>query len=115
MHRYTKESRGFAFIRYYDKRDAEDAMDGMDGKMLDGRELRVQMARCCILYRCYRPTNVITFEETRQSGSQKLVSQFVCRIGHHPLVYFADNSLSANYILYCLKIWKACRTTAETP
>ena len=36
---------GFAFVRYYDKRDAEDAMDAMDGAIFDGRELRVQMAR----------------------------------------------------------------------
>ncbi|XP_061414128.1 serine/arginine-rich splicing factor 2 isoform X2 [Lethenteron reissneri] len=43
--RFTRESRGFAFVRFYDKRDAEDAMDAMDGKMLDGRELRVQVAR----------------------------------------------------------------------
>lgn len=43
--RYTKESRGFAFVRFHDKRDAEDAMDSMDGALLDGRELRVQMAR----------------------------------------------------------------------
>ena len=43
--RYTKESRGFAFVRFLDKRDAEDAMDVMDGALLDGRELRVQMAR----------------------------------------------------------------------
>lgn len=58
--RFTRESRGFAFVRYvlrplglspasgsrfYDKRDAEDALDAMDGRMLDGRELRVQMAR----------------------------------------------------------------------
>lgn len=31
--------------RFYDKRDAEDALEAMDGRMLDGRELRVQMAR----------------------------------------------------------------------
>jgi len=42
--RFTRESRGFAFVRFYDKRDAEDALDAMDGRMLDGRELRVQMA-----------------------------------------------------------------------
>merc|ERR1712062_548628 len=39
------ESRGFAFVRFYDKRDAEDAIDGMDGKDVDGRELRVDIAR----------------------------------------------------------------------
>uniref|UniRef100_G3REN4 Serine and arginine rich splicing factor 2 n=1 Tax=Gorilla gorilla gorilla TaxID=9595 RepID=G3REN4_GORGO len=33
--RYTKESRGFAFVRFHDKRDAEDAMDAMDGAVLD--------------------------------------------------------------------------------
>ncbi|XP_013399253.1 serine/arginine-rich splicing factor 2 isoform X2 [Lingula anatina] len=43
--RFTRESRGFAFVRFYDKRDAEDAMDAMDGAIMDGRELRVQMAR----------------------------------------------------------------------
>ncbi|XP_019714702.1 serine/arginine-rich splicing factor 2-like [Hippocampus comes] len=43
--RYSKDSRGFAFVRFLDKRDAEDAMDAMDGALLDGRELRVQMAR----------------------------------------------------------------------
>lgn len=43
--RHSRESRGFAFVRFYDKRDAEDALEAMDGRMLDGRELRVQMAR----------------------------------------------------------------------
>lgn len=33
------------FFRFYDKRDAEDALEAMDGRILDGRELRVQMAR----------------------------------------------------------------------
>ena len=43
--RFTKESRGFAFIRYYDERDATDAMDSLDGADLDGRDLRVQFAK----------------------------------------------------------------------
>ena len=43
--RFTKESRGFAFVRFFDRRDAEDAMDKMDGYVLDGREMRVQTAR----------------------------------------------------------------------
>ena len=45
--RFTKEFRGFAFVRFYHKRDAEDAVDKMDGYVLDGREMRVQMARYC--------------------------------------------------------------------
>lgn len=43
--RHTRESRGFAFVRFFDKRDAEEALQEMDGRVLDGRELRVQMAR----------------------------------------------------------------------
>jgi arginine/serine-rich splicing factor 2 len=43
--RFTRESRGFAFVRYYDKRDAEDAMDALDGAIMDGRELKVHMAK----------------------------------------------------------------------
>jgi len=41
----TKESRGFAFVRFYEREDAEDALDEMDGQMYDGRPLRVQVAR----------------------------------------------------------------------
>lgn len=31
--RNSQESRGFAFIRFFEERDAEDAMDAMDGKV----------------------------------------------------------------------------------
>ncbi|KAI6648634.1 Srsf2-like protein [Oopsacas minuta] len=43
--RYSKESRGFAFVRYFDRLDAEDAMDRLDCFKVDGREIRVQVAR----------------------------------------------------------------------
>jgi len=43
--RNTNESRGFAFVRFHDKRDAEDAIDAMDGRMVDGREIRVSIAQ----------------------------------------------------------------------
>merc|ERR1711872_636615 len=43
--RFSKESRGFAFVRFYDRRDCDDAMSSMDGALLDGRELRCEMAR----------------------------------------------------------------------
>ena len=33
----NSESRGFAFVRFYDKRDAGDAIDDLAGKDLDGR------------------------------------------------------------------------------
>merc|ERR1712142_616614 len=39
------ESRGFAFVRYYSKRDAGDAIDSLDGRDVDGREIRVDYAR----------------------------------------------------------------------
>jgi len=41
--RDTGRSRGFAFVRYYDKRDAEDAVDALNGRQYDGRELRVSV------------------------------------------------------------------------
>nr|AGC92700.2 serine/arginine-rich splicing factor 2-like protein [Heliconius erato] len=56
--RYTRESRGFAFVRFYDRRDAEEALDSLDGRMLDGRELRVQMARYGRPSSPYRTTRV---------------------------------------------------------
>jgi len=42
---YTQDSRGFAFVRYYDERDADDAIERLNGALLDGRELRVQLAK----------------------------------------------------------------------
>ncbi|KAJ8665288.1 hypothetical protein QAD02_006950 [Eretmocerus hayati] len=62
--RFTRESRGFAFVRFYDKRDAEDALDAMDGRLLDGRELRVQMARYG------RPTSPHRSGRSRRRGSR---------------------------------------------
>ncbi|XP_039702349.1 serine/arginine-rich splicing factor 2-like [Pteropus medius] len=43
--RFTKEARGFAFVRFHDKHQAENAKDAINGIILDGHELRVQMAR----------------------------------------------------------------------
>merc|ERR1711937_654272 len=43
--RNTGDSRGFGFVRFFDKRDAADAVKGMDGYELDGRDLRVDYAR----------------------------------------------------------------------
>lgn len=43
--RFNRESRGFAFVRFYEKRDAEYAMEKMDGAVFDGRELKVQFAK----------------------------------------------------------------------
>ncbi|CAB3411218.1 unnamed protein product [Caenorhabditis bovis] len=43
--KYTKQSRGFGFVRFFERRDAEYALDRTDGKFVDGRELRVSMAK----------------------------------------------------------------------
>ncbi|KAG3099825.1 hypothetical protein PI124_g15083 [Phytophthora idaei] len=43
--RGSNESRGFAFVRFIEKRDAEDAIDGMEGQEFQGRDLRVQFAK----------------------------------------------------------------------
>ncbi|CAF0939566.1 unnamed protein product [Rotaria sp. Silwood1] len=42
---FSRSSRGYAFVRFSKKRDAQDALDRMDGTNLDGREIRVQFAR----------------------------------------------------------------------
>ncbi|EFN61874.1 Splicing factor, arginine/serine-rich 2 [Camponotus floridanus] len=82
--RFTRESRGFAFVRFYDKRDAEDALDAMDGRLLDGRELRVQMARYG------RPTSPHRSRGSRRRGrikfpirSQSLAGTFVATLYIH--------------------------------
>lgn len=74
--RHSRESRGFAFVRFYDKRfvliwihrwmnfnyiiffcsDAEDALQEMDGRILDGRELRLGRrfeGKCLMRYNCF--------------------------------------------------------------
>lgn len=39
----TKEPYGFAFIHFYNSRDAKNAMDALNGTLLDGCKLKVQM------------------------------------------------------------------------
>ena len=41
----TNEPRGFAFVRFVNREDGEDALRSMDGKLVDGRELRIQEAK----------------------------------------------------------------------
>lgn len=43
--RRTRQSRGFGFVRFYDRKDAEYAISRVDGKRIDGRELRCSMAK----------------------------------------------------------------------
>ncbi|XP_065319629.1 probable splicing factor, arginine/serine-rich 4 isoform X2 [Gordionus sp. m RMFG-2023] len=41
----SKRSRGFAFIRYYSQRDADKAIKDMDQRKLDGRTIKVGLAK----------------------------------------------------------------------
>jgi RNA recognition motif-containing protein len=41
----STESRGFAFVRFLEKKDAEDAQRALDGTELDGRTLTIQEAQ----------------------------------------------------------------------
>ncbi|CAJ1443725.1 unnamed protein product [Effrenium voratum] len=41
----TQKNRGFAFVRFYDKRDAEMCVQDMDGQMFQGSKLRVNFAQ----------------------------------------------------------------------
>ncbi|KRY91726.1 Serine/arginine-rich splicing factor 2 [Trichinella pseudospiralis] len=43
--RWTRDSRGFAFVRFHSRRDAEEAMARMDGRRVDGRQVHIVMAR----------------------------------------------------------------------
>ncbi|XP_044125239.1 cold-inducible RNA-binding protein B-like isoform X2 [Bufo gargarizans] len=42
--RETKKSRGFGFVTFENADDAKDAMEGMNGKVVDGRQIRVDQA-----------------------------------------------------------------------
>jgi RNA recognition motif-containing protein len=41
----STDSRGYAFVRFMDKKDAEDAQRVLDGTDLDGRVIKIQEAR----------------------------------------------------------------------
>jgi RNA recognition motif-containing protein len=41
----SNEPRGFAFVRYVDKRDAEDAQRALDGTEIDGKVITIQEAK----------------------------------------------------------------------
>jgi arginine/serine-rich splicing factor 2 len=43
LERGTGRSRGFAFVRFHDKRDAEDAADALNGRTYDGRDLKISI------------------------------------------------------------------------
>ncbi|KAI1717062.1 RNA recognition motif domain-containing protein [Ditylenchus destructor] len=43
--RRTNQSRGFGFVRFYDRKDAEYAADRNNGRRVNGRELRVNIAK----------------------------------------------------------------------
>jgi len=43
--RYSRRSRGFAFVRFVDKLDAESAKSDVDRRIFDGRELRIEWSK----------------------------------------------------------------------
>ncbi|XP_078347070.1 uncharacterized protein LOC144632322 [Oculina patagonica] len=73
--RYKQESRGFAFVRFYEKRDAEDAMDSLHGTIIDGREIRVQMAKYGRPSESYKPTRNNRYRSSAYSGSSRYRSR----------------------------------------
>lgn len=42
---HTQRPRGFAFVKFYNSRDAADALDHLDRYEMDGREIAVVFAR----------------------------------------------------------------------
>ena len=86
----TGEPRGFAFVRFLDKRDADDAFDQCDGEMLNGREIRIEVS-----IRSYRYARTSTLLKASslllKGGIARNPFAFrpdVCIIWrlHHPLV-----------------------------
>ncbi len=45
MDRYTNRSKGFGFVEMSDDEEGEKAISGLNGKELDGRTLKVNVAR----------------------------------------------------------------------
>ena len=43
--RYSRRSRGFAFVRFVDKLDAETAKEDMQGRQFDGREIKIEWSK----------------------------------------------------------------------
>jgi len=43
--RFSRRSRGFAFVRFVHKEDARNALDDLDRRMFDGRELRIEWSK----------------------------------------------------------------------
>jgi RNA recognition motif-containing protein len=43
--RYTGRSRGFAFVEMTTEQAAQEAIDGLNGRMVDGREIKVDKAK----------------------------------------------------------------------
>eukprot|EP00092_Neocalanus_flemingeri_P038220 GFUD01041601.1.p1 GENE.GFUD01041601.1~~GFUD01041601.1.p1 ORF type:complete len:195 (-),score=45.40 GFUD01041601.1:247-831(-) len=43
--RFSRKSRGFAFVRFVHKDDARNAYDDLDRRQFDGRELRIEWSR----------------------------------------------------------------------
>ena len=41
----TQDSKGYAFVRFLKQEDADDALDKMQGYMMNGRELRIEVAQ----------------------------------------------------------------------
>ena len=43
--RHSRQSRGFGFVRFVSRKDADYAVSRMDGRYVDGREIRVSFAK----------------------------------------------------------------------
>lgn len=44
-HRETGRSRGFGFVTYVNPDDADKAIEGLNGQQLDGKEIKVEIAK----------------------------------------------------------------------
>ncbi|KAJ1420239.1 hypothetical protein B484DRAFT_333198 [Ochromonadaceae sp. CCMP2298] len=59
----NKQSKGFAFVRFIEKSDAEDAVKGLEGTVVDGRALSVHVA---LLGRPQNPPRMFNNDQQQQ-------------------------------------------------
>ncbi|OMJ93850.1 hypothetical protein SteCoe_3039 [Stentor coeruleus] len=66
---YTNQSRGFGFVTFESSEDASDARQNLNGCALDGRELRIEVAKRS---RAYSPTpgNYLGNPKYRRNGNR---------------------------------------------
>ena len=71
------EPRGFAFVRFVERRDAEEAMRALEGKEVDGREIHIE-ATCKV--RLTEDTHLSAFRKPGREDRRTLVTTIAVNV-----------------------------------